>query len=324
MKEILHVVLNSGPTNMGYNEFYLNTQDSSRYIELNQGVNFIDSMLRFLFQYFKCSSQYKVIHVHSNQLLLICWLIDLVKLKKNRLLYTVHTSFENLKGKNRVLFFINLSLSKRVVFCSQSSFDSFPVSVKSNGKCVVIRNGVNIQSSSFSNGFLGFICLGRLIKLKRVKSVLNAYASSGVNSGLKFIGDGVLHSELNDKSRSLINVALLGKVDRSTVLEELQKAKSIVSFSSIEGMPVSVLEGISKKCIPILSKIPPHEELASLGFKVYIAEDEEELEKHILEVDNLSFEECSRIVEYNYKLLIKECTIESMLTQYNNQYEVLF
>ncbi|ARV28317.1 Putative uncharacterized protein [Vibrio anguillarum] len=309
---------------MGYNEFYLNTKESSRYLDLNQGKSLINSMFRFSLKYFKSSSEYKVIHVHSNQLLLVCWLIDLIKLKKNRFIYTVHTSFENLKGKNKILFFINIYLAKRVVFCSQASFDSFPISVKSNEKCLVIRNGVNIQHSNLSNSFLGFICLGRLINLKRVDGVMRAYSNSGVSAGLKFIGDGVLYRELEDMSRSLLNVIMLGKVERNTVLEELQKAKSIVSFSSIEGMPVSILEGISKRCVPILSKIPPHEELVSLGFKVYIAENEEELAKNICQVDSLSSEECNRIVDYNYNLLVKECTIESMLALYNKQYKVDF
>ncbi|MBF4302846.1 glycosyltransferase, partial [Vibrio anguillarum] len=110
----------------------------------------------------------------------------------------------------------------------------------------------NIQHSNLSNSFLGFICLGRLINLKRVDGVMRAYSNSGVSAGLKFIGDGVLYRELEDMSRSLLNVIMLGKVERNTVLEELQKAKSIVSFSSIEGMPVSILEGISKRCVPIL------------------------------------------------------------------------
>uniref|UniRef100_UPI00188CA5C7 glycosyltransferase n=1 Tax=Vibrio anguillarum TaxID=55601 RepID=UPI00188CA5C7 len=190
-KKVLHVVQNSGPTNMGYNEFYLNTKESSRYLDLNQGKSLINSMFRFSLKYFKSSSEYKVIHVHSNQLLLVCWLIDLIKLKKNRFIYTVHTSFENLKGKNKILFFINIYLAKRVVFCSQASFDSFPISVKSNEKCLVIRNGVNIQHSNLSNSFLGFICLGRLINLKRVDGVMRAYSNSGVSAGLKIIGDGV-------------------------------------------------------------------------------------------------------------------------------------
>ncbi|MBF4280818.1 hypothetical protein EAY27_27460, partial [Vibrio anguillarum] len=59
-------------------------------------------------------------------------------------------------------------------------------------------------------------------------------------------------------------------------------------------------------------------------FKVYIAENEEELAKNICQVDSLSSEECNRIVDYNYNLLVKECTIESMLALYNKQYKVDF
>lgn len=88
----------------------------------------------------------EVVHVHSPHMAAAlvlsgawpdCW---------RRTVYTVHTSYPNLKPRNRLMTLLAFVALRRIVFCSYASRDSFPRWIRAlvQGRAAVVRNGVDM------------------------------------------------------------------------------------------------------------------------------------------------------------------------------------
>lgn len=329
--KILHIANNNSPTNMAFNEFYLPNKKEHGFLSLNdektKSKNNIYLFFRLFCKLLKEVNSYNIIHVHSHQILIIPWLVRVILCENTKIIYTVHTSYGNLKGKNKLLFRINFFLSNKIVFCSRSSFNSFPSKYKESRKSIIIRNGCKFDFTNIDNAKGNeLVCLGRLNKLKRVDDVLTSYIKSAVPYRLTFIGDGPLKKKLEsiiDNNIQKLDVEFTGLIPRSEVIKRLQNIKVIISYSSIEGMPISILEGISKGCIPILSDIPAHKELLDEGILCFLSKSVEDIIDNIKKVDDLSEDERIKIIRSNALVLEEKFSLTSMLKQYDTVYKEL-
>ncbi|PQJ83325.1 hypothetical protein BTO22_18225 [Aliivibrio sifiae] len=324
---VLHIVQNNGITNMGYNDFYLFCKN--KFVDcvylFEDGVDrgLIKSFFLFSKMFYKHLKDANVIHYHSHQLVIISQVINKLSFFNIKSIYTIHTSYENLKGKNKLLFLLNFFLVNKVVFCSKSSYLSFPKIIRENKKSCYIVNGVDFEIKPFDNIKYGFISVGRLISLKRIVNVISIYLSGKFKNKLNVVGAGDKSTEIKEMLKGNYDVNIHGLLPRHEVLKLLLKSKYYISYSSIEGMPISVLEAISMGCVPILSNIEPHNEIFSMGIKGFIVNNENELKNALVQCELMTDFEFYNIIDNNIIVLKNEFSLKTMHEKYYREYAEL-
>ena len=111
------------------------------------------------------------------------------------------------------------------------------------------------------------VSVGRLIGIKDPATVVAAFVRAArPEDQLVMVGEGELRSSLELYARRLPGeggVFFTGLVPREEVHETLHCADVFVSASTVEGLPVAVLEAMVCRCLVVLSDIPAHREIAS-------------------------------------------------------------
>lgn len=225
------------------------------------------------------ANRYDVIHAHTPHvgfLLIITSLFMNPELLRSTV-YTIHSSYPHYKLGHRFMLIWVFAFFHRIISCSYASFESFPPFFKWLGgdRFQVVQNGVDIDRvdrivgrnhrRAEQNGFT-ILAIGRLIELKNPGIVLSAFEASQDQKGqLIFIGEGHLRSPLIaqiGKAGLEQHVKITGLIPREQVYQYMATADLFVSASSIEGLPVAVLEAMACRCPVILSDIPSHREIA--------------------------------------------------------------
>ncbi|USD41285.1 glycosyltransferase [Vibrio sp. SCSIO 43135] len=191
-------------------------------------------------------------------------------------------------------------------------------------KCSYITNGVvlneNIVAESHSSGRASAM-VGRLIPLKNPEPIISFFDQKK-EYALHVLGDGCLRKSLEAKYSSN-RLKFWGLKERAYVYKILESSQFFFSNSTVEGMPISVLEAISFGCIPILSEIPPHLELAEFGIKVFYINELNTIDDIFDALNELSDEEISNIVKRNHAILMENYSLDEMHNKYNAIYEEL-
>ncbi len=222
---------------------------------------------------------FDIIHVHTPHtgVMLLLAVIGTGGLMQ-RSVFTVHNSYSSFKARNKLLLLPCFAFFRRVVCCSASSLDSFPgIYRRLAGKRLChVQNGVDVErvdritaglSRNPGSGSTTIVSVGRLIPIKNPKSLVDAFAQSGINTcHLRFIGAGALRDDLVRAAAAhglSDRVAFSGLIPRADVYRALYQADLFVSTSFGEGLPIAVLEAMACGCPVILSDIPPHREIAA-------------------------------------------------------------
>ena len=104
-----------------------------------------------------------------------------------------------------------------------------------------------------------FIFAGRFIKRKNVSELIGLFNKWGFdNSKLLLLGEGEEENICKEKAKNNPNILFLGF--NNTPEKYYQIADFVVSVSSAEGYPMSILEAVSCGCYAYLSDIPSHRE----------------------------------------------------------------
>jgi glycosyltransferase involved in cell wall biosynthesis len=333
-KNVLHVVLNTGVTNMGFNEFYLRTSSTSSCLsymassdsEFTAAGNIIYffSKARFF------SKKFKIIHFHSHVLAFFYTVGLLFTYPKglSRCVYTVHTSKNNLSFKNYVFFLASMVLCKRTVCCSRSSYLSFSFILRwlFKYKFLYITNGIYLEKSSLEFNFhakLKIISVGRLIPLKAPGVIISALKSLRSNFSCIFLGQGELDDELRNKVNDDDRFEFLGLVNRSKVNDLLSQSDVFISSSLVEGMPIAALEAAAGGCYLLLSNIPPHIEIAKELPFCNIFNSKDELSgflENLLKQDSEFFR---NVFFKNSEAVLENFSLKEMLEKYMEVYKVV-
>ncbi|HSE10904.1 MAG TPA: glycosyltransferase [Nocardioidaceae bacterium] len=296
---VLHVVIQAGPTNSQWHEHCLPVADEReitvcslypgtvapdpriRRIEGDGSLRGALSALRTALR----RTDYDVVHVHAPASAAI--LMTACALERRscaNVVLTLHTSWPDLRPRNRFLDAIAFATFPAVVACSRSCADSFPWAVRrlARSGVDVVHNGVDLDrllrllKDSVDQGDrapldprdgqgLRVITVGRLIDSKRHRTLLSAFARiAGSRDRLVFVGDGPLRAALERQAAELgiaDHVEFLGLVSRDEVYRLLARADLFVSPSQFEGLPVAVLEAMAAQLPVVLSDIPPHREI---------------------------------------------------------------
>lgn len=105
-----------------------------------------------------------------------------------------------------------------------------------------------------------YIYSGGLTRRKRVPELIEWFLNLRNNSNILLIlGDGKERERCEQAAKNANNILFLGFVNETS--NWYQIADYIVSNSSLEGFPMSILEGMSCGCKALLSDIPAHREV---------------------------------------------------------------
>lgn len=268
-----------------------------------------------------------IIHIHSVHcgffLILYCFLYNNYSILKKTIL-TVHNSFNNYKTRNKVLFFLNYFFLNKIVFCSNSSFNSFPKLILGNKKNNVIINGADLKkmdrhkSIKFDQRAIDFVIVGRMEKVKNI-ILLSKILSLFNNKKIHFIGTGSLYPSVK-KILNEDNVYFHGHKERNEVYKILSNSKYFISLSKTEGLPIALLESIYLGCIPIVSKIKPHLEILN-QFPVLFLPIKKNTNNYKNQINSYICQNVSKLDKKKLRnYVVENYSLESMLEHYNNLY----
>ncbi|MEM7133559.1 MAG: glycosyltransferase family 4 protein [Chloroflexota bacterium] len=303
-------------------------------INLYAGEGTIISFYRNLWACLR-ANEYDVVHIHAPHvglfalIFILFWRIKLLK----STIYTVHCSYQFFTRLHRLLLIFLFLSFRRIVHCSWSSYDSFPLLYRLLGgsRRTVIPNGVDVSRvdraisdsvgqrlHSIVNDKLRVLSVGRLIPVKNLFTLMEVVANTKLpNITLEFLGDG----ELRDSLCSSINqsdlsdqIVLRGMIPRDQVYHELANADLYISTSLGEGLPIAVMEAMCCRCPVILSDIPPHRELAELVDFIPLIDpkDSARFSYEIQRILNMSQVERAKLGEKGRQLVEKHFSLKAM------------
>lgn len=291
---VLHVVVKAGPTNSQYNEHCLPVTRDRRItvcslfpatvvappgLVLVEGDGSVLGCARALHRALALST-YDVVHAHAagSGLLTLALYVATLRSRRN-LVFTLHTSWPNVRPRNRLIMYVVAALFPVVVACGEASAQSLPRLVRRlAGAIEVVPNGVDVDRIDRTvAGTPGWsprrqrglaVSVGRLIAVKDPDTVVAGFRRGARRTDrLVMVGEGRLPDAAEDTGGRLgrNRVELAGLLPREKVYEILRSADVFVSASRVEGMPVAVLEAMACRCPVVLSDIPAHREIAALA-----------------------------------------------------------
>ncbi|HHB1599825.1 TPA: glycosyltransferase, partial [Acinetobacter baumannii] len=106
-----------------------------------------------------------------------------------------------------------------------------------------------------------YIYAGRLIRRKRVPELIDLFLIKAQHDDLLIIlGDGEELDKCKERAAQG-NIKLIGNVDNPEFYYQI--SDFVISNSSAEGYPMSIIEAVSCGCFAFLSDIEPHREFVS-------------------------------------------------------------
>ena len=309
-------------------------------IEGLHGDGSIIKMIKLLRSLLKLH-KYDVIHIHSG-LTGIIFLIAIFPFNLgllNKMVFTLHNSWNVLTIRNQILDFIVMLLSHKVCTCGVASKNSIPktISFFINKKTIAVVNGFdheridNIDERRSdkihftSNPCLKILCVGALNRTKNQVLLLESLKKIDIDAEVIFLGDGDRRQNLINKSKELpsnMHVNFKGRVSRDLAIEHMLEADISISLSKGEGLPIAILESMYAGCYMILSKIPPHTEIFPPQERcsfVKIDNQEDVINSLLYARDEIENIRKSRFVSREYS--VSKFSVNNMLRDYVKIYE---
>ena len=258
-------------------------------------------------------------------------------------LYTIHSTFPGFRFHNKVFCFLDSLYSSFTTCVSMASYVRFPSILKSikNNHIMPLQNGVNCERiDDFLNQkkeeiiedtrTVKFIYVARLIPLKNHRFLIDVLDRLPNDLDIKFIFVG-----LEDDNKAIRNYAIekgivekiefTGLIPREKVYDRLRQSDVYISSSTLEGLPISVLEGMYCGLPSIISDIPQHREVAEGCNTVTVLPFDEELwSKEIIKYATMSRAQRMQMGESCKRHAYEKFSLKKMHEKYDIIYEVLY
>lgn len=222
----------------------------------------------------KDNNEYYLFHLHQVSSALRIELAMLGTGFRKKVLFTVHNTFTGYPFHNKVRSYMNGLLARYVTCVSNTAYEGYPSSLKRlKGKRVIpIQNGVDTErmdklltSNPRKDGTLvTFAYVARMASIKNHVYLLDVAKEIKDNVRFLFIGakeprimKQIKEEHLDDK------IITTGLIPRQEVFERLQSSDYYISSSTLEGLPVSLLEGMYAGLPSVISDIPQHKEVCN-------------------------------------------------------------
>lgn len=232
------------------------------------------------------------------------------------------------------LYFLNKSLQTADLLISVSNAVKRSYEEKfdlKNANNIVIYNGIDIQfyekeqivRKKTNTKSLNLVFVGRLVNEKGVDKLITSVKNllnKGIDLNLTIIGDGIETINLKKLSSGYEkNIKFVGK--QINIMEWLDKFDVFV-YPSVwkEAFGISVVEAMSRGCIPIVSNKGGLVEIINTDDCGYVFDGtNEDLEKKIMNIMNLNELEKNKIIENSIKISKKfsiKNTIERIFMEF--------
>jgi len=278
--------------------------------------------------------QYLVKHnislVHSHGLLPDIFNAYLTLFSDKRTISTLHCNLnEGYVGEYKwykahlykIIHKIALLFTNQCVAVSNSAKQSLPKqgSVIYNG--VEQQETITIKEDGNSNQAINLLYVGRVIDIKNVGFLIAAakYAKqhSKLTLKLHIVGDGDQLTTLQEQSQDL-DIVFYGHMNQPW--QAITNNTIFVNPSTSEGMPMAVLEAISRGLPTLLSSIPAHKELANnfnAGIGIFEFNHQDFLNKLLAMIDNnkVTIDQTHLLSDFE-----KQFTNSAMASSYNKLY----
>ena len=274
------------------------------------------------------------IHMHQNKSAVLAHIAMFGTGFRHKVLFTTHNTFSGFPLHNKVQSFFCGLLSNYVVCCSNSAFEGYPTILKKiKGSHVsAIQNGVDTEridsllmpKERSERNRVQFVYVARMVPVKNHKFLLDVIEKCDPDAHFVFIGATDKHILAKIKDRRLEKqIDCLGLIPRNKVFEILQQSDVYISPSVLEGLPVSVLEGMYAGLPAILSNIPQHAEVClNNSFIRLLSLDLTQWVKAINETV-LQKEKLSIMGENSRKYIKDNFSLERMHDNYSKIYNIL-
>lgn len=221
-----------------------------------------------------------IIHIHSIQGALCAFMgIKLLGLR-TATIYTIHSTFTGYKFYNKLFCAVNVLCANKVTCVSNTSYEKMPNFLKKikGANMLALQNGVNeerinkivesIPAPKHQNHTLKFVYVARVIPLKNHIFLIDVLSRvpKGLDIKFVFVGKEDPQRQIRayaEKKGVADRIEWTGLIPREEVYKVLSSSDCYISSSTVEGLPVSVLEGMYCSLPAILSNIPQHKEVAN-------------------------------------------------------------
>lgn len=214
----------------------------------------------------------RFVHIHFGDGKIHPWIrLQLIGMTKT---VTYHSVYRHKRNwfLNKMDYLCNRKL-KKVIAVSDAVKDFCTKDIGLNpDKVLVIKNGIKIEDRKrplqVNVQRLEFLVLCSLYSHKNHKEIIEQFArlkkDGFQNWHLTFIGDGPCMAELFLQARNLgieNDITWLGAVWNQAIVDSIfNKMDILLSASTYEGFPISILEAMRYHIPLMLSDIPPHRE----------------------------------------------------------------
>jgi len=214
-----------------------------------------------------------VCHLHGQKSALAFFRASIGLGLRKHTLYTVHSTFSSRDFKYKLSSCLCTLLAKKANCVSNSAYEQYQPWVRKHkgANMMAIPNGVDLDR--IDQALLGdedvkpsinsLVCVGRIIPIKNQKFLVSLLPSLP-DVTLVLIGAENPSYPVRQYAEELgvaERVEFTGLIPREEVFKKVRQSLIYVSASTVEGLPVSVLEAMAMGLIPILSDIAPHREI---------------------------------------------------------------
>ena len=275
------------------------------------------------------------IHLHQAGLSMKVLLLMLGTGFRNKVVFTIHSTFTGYKLHNKIRSYIDGLLSKYVVCCSNTSYANYPKSLKrlKGAKVLSIQNGVDTdriggileRTEKTAHEGVVFAYVARMAAMKNHSFLIDVIKRTSPKAKFFLIGKedkGIVRRIRTEGLEDRIEVT--GLIPRDEVFERLRNVDVYLSTSTLEGLPVSVLEGMYAGMPAVLSDIPQHREVATdKEFVLLLPFDEERWAGEINKFTRLSREQIKSLGEESQVYVKENFSLAAMHKKYDAIYDRL-
>lgn len=218
-----------------------------------------------------------IVHLHQLKSAMLFYRAALGIKKTYQVLFSVHSVYALRNMKYKISSTFCSLFADRTVCVSEASYRTYSPAAKliKGKKIFAIQNGVDVEridqiiddteeNCTAKNEEKVLVYVGRLIPIKNQKFLVEMFRKFS-DCKLIFVGAEDTNKEISRLVQKLgleEKIKITGMVSRSEVFRILSQADIYLSSSTVEGLPVSVLEAMAAEIPVILSDIEPHREIA--------------------------------------------------------------
>lgn len=275
-----------------------------------------------------------VVHLHSIRGSFSTLLGILFSKIKKHTIYTIHSTYNGFRFYNKIFCFFNSLFSNYTTCVSQTSYNCMPSLVRKIKKdhILPLQNGVNIeridniiyQKNKRNDNIFTLAYIARFVPIKNHKFLIDVLAELPNKIHFVFIGTEDSKNAIREyATRKGVEdrIEFTGLISREEVYKKLKEVDAYISSSTLEGLPISVLEAMYSSLPCLLSNISQHKEIGENVEGVFLLDfDVKQWVEIIEKISNVNDKMLSDYGNNCKKHVIDCFSLEKM----HNKYDLLY